>query len=261
MAQTYFPFDSGQGANITEAQWQKMAQYWLNTGVIKGVLNELLVYADSTGMQVKVKSGDAWINGHFYESDAEEILAIGTADSTNPRIDRVIIRLDWTANTIQLAVLQGTPAVSPLAPALTQNSSRWEISLAQVRVNAGVTTITAANITVERNYAQNAKTQQEALIPMILQSSWINYQAGQEATFFKDQMGVVHLYGRIKNGSFSDSALVGTFPSGYIPFQDITINVPSGGKILIGTFDGTIRLYGLVSNSDLVLDNITFRAK
>lgn len=155
MAQTYFPFDAGQGANITENQWQKMAKNWLRTGVIKGILNEFQVYADSTGLQVKVKSGNAWMNGHFFESDAEVILPISTADVTNPRIDRVIIRVDWTANTITLSVLQGTPAVSPAAPALTQNTSRWEISLAQILVGANASTIASGNVTDERVYAGN----------------------------------------------------------------------------------------------------------
>jgi hypothetical protein len=153
LAQTYFPFDSGAGANVTEAQWQKMAQHWLNTGVIRGVLNNLQVYADSTGMQVKVKSGAAWIKGHYFESDAEEILPIGTANPTNPRIDRIIVKLDWTNNNIQLAVLQGTPSASPTPPALTQNTSRWEIPLAQVYVSAGATTIDSLNVTDERIYA------------------------------------------------------------------------------------------------------------
>lgn len=153
MTQTYFPFDSGQGANITEAQWQKMAQYWLSTGVIKSALNELQVYADSRGMSAMVKSGQAWMKGHFFESDTEVVLPIGSSNATNPRIDRVIIRLDWVNNLIQLAVLQGIPASIPAAPALTQNSSIWEISLAQVVVNASATTIAAGNVTDERIYA------------------------------------------------------------------------------------------------------------
>ncbi|MBT2727832.1 hypothetical protein J7E63_12875 [Bacillus sp. ISL-75] len=152
MTQSSYPF--ANSPILDASQWSKMAQNWLETGIIKGNLNELLVYADSTGMQVKAKSGQAWIKGHFFESDVEEVLAISTADSTNPRIDRVIVRLDWAENTIQLAVLQGVPAVSPSAPALTQNTSRWEISLAQVRVNANVSTITAGNITDERAFTR-----------------------------------------------------------------------------------------------------------
>lgn len=150
--QSYFPFDSGQGANITETLWTKMAQHWLSTGIIRSVLSELQVFGDSTGMQAKVRTGAAWIKGHYYESDAEETLPIGSSNASNPRIDRIIIRLDWTENTVQLAVLQGVATSSPVPPALTQNSSRWEISLAQIRVNANVTTIAAANVTDERTY-------------------------------------------------------------------------------------------------------------
>jgi hypothetical protein len=153
LAKIFFPFDEGAGANVTEFQWQKMAQHWLKTGVITGVLNNLQVFADSTGMQVKTKSGAVWIKGHYFESDVEETLAIGTADPSNPRIDRVIIRLDWTANTIDLAVIQGTPAASPELPVITQNSSRWEIPLAQIRVNAGVTTIVAGDVTDDRDFS------------------------------------------------------------------------------------------------------------
>jgi hypothetical protein len=134
----------------TPQDWSNMAQNWLPTGVIKGKLNDLSVYGDSTGMQVKCKSGQAFLQGHFFQSDAEVILPIATADTTNPRIDRIIIRLDYTSDSIDIVVLQGAPAVSPTAPALTQNSTRWEISLAKVQVNANVSTITAGNITDER---------------------------------------------------------------------------------------------------------------
>lgn len=152
MAQIFFPFDDGPGSNATEEQWKKMAQLWCSTGVILGKLDNFVVYADSTGMQVKVKSGVAWIEGHYYESDAEEVLAIGAADPVNPRIDRVIIRLDWTTNTIQLAVLQGVPAVNAPTPNLTINSARWEIPLAQIYVAQNVTTIIPEAVTDNRGF-------------------------------------------------------------------------------------------------------------
>lgn len=152
MAISYFPFDAGAGSNVKEAQWGMMAQNWLGTGVIKNILNEFLAYADSTGMQVKVKSGQAWIEGFFIQSDAETVMPISTANPTLNRIDRVILRVDWTANTIAIAVLTGTAAASPSPPALTQNVAKWEISLAQVYVAAAAATIAAGNITDERFY-------------------------------------------------------------------------------------------------------------
>ncbi|MDF2792063.1 MAG: hypothetical protein K0S80_5165 [Neobacillus sp.] len=153
MTQIAYPLANTQVSKPQE--WSDMAQNWLNTGVIKGKLNDLLVYADSTGMRVKVKSGQANLQGHFYQSDSEEVLPIAIANASNPRIDRVIVRIDWTADSIALAVLQGTPAATPVAPALTQNSSRWEISLAKVLVGANVNTIAAGNVTDERNFVGN----------------------------------------------------------------------------------------------------------
>ncbi|WP_035430852.1 hypothetical protein [Bacillus sp. UNC322MFChir4.1] len=156
MTQTYFPFDSGPGSSVTEIQWKEMAQHWMDTGVLLGTFNDLGVYADSSGMKVKVRSGATWIEGHYFKSDAEEIIPIATANATNPRIDRVVIRLDWSTNKISLEVLQGTPAATPVAPALTQNTGRWEFPLAQIRVNAAVATIAANMVTDERTFAQGS---------------------------------------------------------------------------------------------------------
>jgi hypothetical protein len=177
MVQRSFPFDN---SSVTELDWSKMASNWMETGVIHGELNQLQVFADSTGMQVKVKSGAAWIQGHYFESDAEETLAIGAADASNPRIDRVIARLDWAANTIQLAVLQGTPATSPVAPALTENTARWEIPLAKITVNAGAVTIASGNITDERiivkNYPEVYMEANKTDLATIQPSTWTKIQ-------------------------------------------------------------------------------------
>lgn len=251
MTQTYYPFDSGSGANVTEAQWSKMAQYWLNTGVIKGALNDLQVYADSTGLQVKVKSGRAWIQGHFFESDAEEVLAIASADATNPRIDRVIIRLDWTANTVQLAVLQGNPAVTPVAPALTQNVSRWEISLAQVRVNAVVSTIAAGNITDERF---------PGVITPTLLNGWVDNVSTEPSHYYKDANGTVFYYFYVKNGSTANNVVIANLPVGYRPPSnlgalrgygdvgvDVLYHITTGGEIKF------IRTFTLTTGNFIIL--------
>lgn len=160
MTITYFPFDSGAGATVIESQWAEMARLWLSTGVFNSGrahidLNKFEVFGDNSGLQVKVKSGTAWIEGFYVTSGAEEIVTLSTADATNPRIDRIILKLDRGANTITLTKLTGTPAGSPSAPALTQNSTIWEISLAQVMVAATDTLIAAGDVTDERNYCTN----------------------------------------------------------------------------------------------------------
>jgi len=67
-----------------------------------------------------------------------------------------VVRLDRINNNVNLAVLTGTPAGAPVVPALTQTSTTWEISLAQVLVGTGVTTIAAGNVTNERTYSYAA---------------------------------------------------------------------------------------------------------
>lgn len=157
MTQVFFPFDAGAGADVTEDGWTKMAELWIDSGVVSDIardpLNMLECYADATGLQVKVKSGKAWIVGHYYESTAEETLPIATADVTNPRIDLVILRIDWILNTIYLETLTGTPAAAPVAPTLTTSSTIHEMALAKVAVAASATTVASGDVTDERVYA------------------------------------------------------------------------------------------------------------
>ncbi len=153
MTQRFYPFDAGPGANVTEDQWREMARHWLSTGVVAGERENLRVFADSSGLLVKVRPGVAYVRGHFYDSDAEEVLPISEADPANPRRDRVVLRADFVANTIVLAVLQGAPATTPAPPVLTQSTSRWETPVAIVDVPAGAATIAAANVVDERRYS------------------------------------------------------------------------------------------------------------
>jgi hypothetical protein len=73
-------------------------------------------------MNVLVATGGVQIQGYGMYSDAVETLTIAPASSTLARIDRIIARLTPTGSPgkIELAVLIGTAAASPTAPALTQ---------------------------------------------------------------------------------------------------------------------------------------------
>lgn len=106
-------------------------------------------------MNVLVSRGAIYIFGRICESTATETLTISTADATNPRIDRIVARLNITAQTWELAVLAGTPAATPAMPTLTQNATTFEISIAYVWVAAGATTITNTYIHDERLFLPN----------------------------------------------------------------------------------------------------------
>lgn len=153
MAQTSWPFENIDTSETQFSQWARN----IGEGVKENALNELEVFADSTGMRVKVRSGQAMVRGHYYQSTAEEILIIGASSPSNPRIDNVVLELDPTANSIILKVIEGTPAGSPSAPALTQTDGGiYQLKLAQVLVGTGVTTIAAGNVSDYRTYLATA---------------------------------------------------------------------------------------------------------
>lgn len=148
----YTPFDNGPGANAQEDQWRALMRYQVQTGVLRNVDQELQVYGDSTGMQVKVRIGQCLITGHWGRITAEDTLPITAAHATLARRDIVVARADFLFNNISLDVVTGTAASSPVAPALTRNTSQWEIPLAIVQVDAGVSTIAANKVLDARQF-------------------------------------------------------------------------------------------------------------
>lgn len=145
----YGPFDSGLGANRMEDFWRAYFRRVALDGVIAGVADDLEVYADSTGRQVKAKAGQAFTAGHWYSSDAEQTIAIDANATGSTRIDRIVVEADFAANTVTVKKVNGTAS----APALTRNSSVWQVSLATVSVANNATTLAASAVTDDRAYS------------------------------------------------------------------------------------------------------------
>jgi hypothetical protein len=106
----------------------------------------ILQVTPHTGMTVSVAAGSAWIGGYRYENTEALTLPIATANGTHPRIDRVVLRLSMVERSITLAVLTGTAASSPTAPALTRNSDVYELGIADISIGAAVLSIAAWDI-------------------------------------------------------------------------------------------------------------------
>jgi hypothetical protein len=102
--------------------------------------------APGVGFAVEVAPGSAFINGYRYENTAAMSLQLATADGVNPRIDRVVLRLDSVARSIKLAVVTGVAAKTPAAPALTRNADIYELGVADITIPQAATTVAAANI-------------------------------------------------------------------------------------------------------------------
>lgn len=139
---------------------------WLHgrtSGVFAAAGNAAVAALETPGMAVTVTDGTGWLtdaggNGVVWWNDTEKttgaklILNVEMADAVLDRIDRVIVEWETTnyVDLPEIKVLKGTASSTAEAPALTNNSTVRQISLARVSVAAGITAITASMITDER---------------------------------------------------------------------------------------------------------------
>lgn len=121
----------------------------VSSGVLPKPSTNLQVVATG-GMNITVKAGQGFIDGHKMINTADMPLVVSSPDVVLDRIDRVIFYVDYNTRTMGIEILEGTPAVSPSAPALTRTENRVEYSLATIRVVKQATAITQTNITDTR---------------------------------------------------------------------------------------------------------------
>ena len=121
----------------------------ISDGVFPNPSNNLKVVAKS-GLTVTVKEGFGFIKAKYAENTSDYDLTLDAADTDNPRIDRIVLRLSTTNRNITLNILKGTPAAEPEAPELTRTSTVYELCLASIAVAANATAIATADITDTR---------------------------------------------------------------------------------------------------------------
>ncbi len=150
------------------------------TGVV--ALADLAVTANSTpNMTINIAAGQVWIPGtlgatggmqgnnsaqspsltsftqqgsYYALNDGVVNLSLAASDPTNPRIDVVYAAIEdaqysGASNQAVLGIATGTPAGSPVAPAVPANA----VSLADIVVAATTTTIVQGNISDARAFA------------------------------------------------------------------------------------------------------------
>ncbi|MCC2483735.1 hypothetical protein LKM01_18075 [Bacillus pacificus] len=150
MAEESSFFDSlldAKGKPDREYNAEQYATYFkqfLSSGIYyKNNKPSLLVLEQPNELKTKVEAGAAYLEGYMYRNTDNIVLTHAAAHSTNPRIDRIILRLDRSevSRYIKVMVKQGTPATAPVPPTLTRNNIVYELSLAQVLINAGSTKV------------------------------------------------------------------------------------------------------------------------
>lgn len=121
----------------------------VGNGVFSNPSTNLQVMA-SSGMDIVVKAGQAFIDGHKLVLDADMSFTLDNSDVLLDRIDRVVVYLDMTNRTMGIRVKKGTPDSPAQAPELTRTATVKEYCLANVRIVAQATAISQTNITDTR---------------------------------------------------------------------------------------------------------------
>ena len=177
IAQRSWPFDDvGGDRPLTTEQWSRGHTSLSGNGVVPGVGSELAVVETSPeSLAVDVSLGRCWVEGRLYEVHSEPVeVALATADATNPRIDRIVVRRSMSNREVTVEALTGAPAVDPDPPALTQNAAGdWEEPLARVFVGANASDVSDSDITDERLYSRS---------PLLPSFGWVPINSGLHAS-------------------------------------------------------------------------------
>lgn len=106
-----------------------------------------------TGAQLVIAAypDGALIDGMYVENPATETVTLTTnIGSTNPRIDRLVMRLDMTAKTMAPFQIVGTPAASPSAPPLVNTGAIVDMPLCRYTMPGSGSAQNPASIVDER---------------------------------------------------------------------------------------------------------------
>lgn len=142
MAITAIGFDG----TVNEADFSKFMRYVGDVAYRHGVPTGLTVTTGAGTRESVVAAGIGLLPGVLADSDDAVTLTHAANSGSGNRADYVVLRGDWSDNSVVLTVKAGT---SSTPPALTQDhGSVWEMPLAIVTVRPGVTTLLASDIAI-----------------------------------------------------------------------------------------------------------------
>lgn len=146
------PYNAALYAKVVNASLSTEGGY-----VFPLYLNELAADYPGAG-SCRVVSGAAMVGGVLFVSDATVNLPMADNTASFPRMDRVVVRVDWAAHTARLAIKTGRPSPLPAPPELTQVIGEvYEMSLARIWVAAGFDSATSGfEVLDERVFANTA---------------------------------------------------------------------------------------------------------
>lgn len=131
---------AGFAGEVDKEEWARLVRAFGYESVVQGLTVDPVAGQPRT---VRVNTGWGNVGGVIGEVTAAENKQAGTNVSAFTRIDRIVLKADWNANTLTLIIKAGTPSANPQPPSLTKQlpwlttAGVWEMSLAQLTVAPG----------------------------------------------------------------------------------------------------------------------------
>lgn len=149
MAESSWPSPSN-GRVVDDSQYERIgALLGPGHGVFGDYTNPQLLFADSSGRQVKIGATRyALVRGHVWYSGASVTtvpIAANTSGST--RQDTIVLRLSRTTFDVNVTVIQGTPGGGAPSPTLNDSTGSWDLLLGSVSVANNASTLAAGTVT------------------------------------------------------------------------------------------------------------------
>ena len=100
-----------------------------------------VIAADTPNMTVTLSVGYGYINGYKYENTTPLTFSIDVADGVLNRKDAIFIRYSKLGRAIKAYKIAGTPGASAVAPSVVRTEDYYDLCVAIISVNAGITAI------------------------------------------------------------------------------------------------------------------------
>ncbi|MGN0598926.1 MAG: hypothetical protein ACI4JK_03430 [Oscillospiraceae bacterium] len=113
---------------------------------IKADNTEYFAVIPESGMDLTVKAGIAYIDGHFYRPFSDIVLTLEESDTEFSRIDLIQIKCDYVESRIYVEVVTGEPSEVPAVPQLQRDASAYCLGVAAVTVAPNVSEIGSKDI-------------------------------------------------------------------------------------------------------------------
>lgn len=238
----------GFTGSVDQTEWAKMMTAASGSGLLGAFQGTGFNAAASGTRQLTIQPGELWANGVHVNMDAAAATTSSAANSSGlPRIDLIVMRVNWGTGASALTVIPGTPAGTPSAPTFNKNPGVVvDIPLWEARLNASATTYT--NLQTRRYWVQ------DGLYVVPVDTTLPDMPAGRLAVLPRDEGGI--LVGR-GDGTAPDEVRTWR-DSGWL---DVGIAAPGGfgGSVKGRIANGVVELmFNWTKLSTSTGSNVTF---